>query len=145
MPGRVQRAPLHPGVILREQFMADFGLNANRLAGDLRVPPTRIGEIVNERRAITLDTALRLARYFGTTAEFWINRQTARDLDVARDSLQRRIEADVRPIAAARSCPAKRAPRPAPDVLRMRIHIPFCRGRMRVLPVSPNATKPWCR
>ena len=101
MPSRLQRAPLHPGEILREQFMADFGVSVNRLARDLRVPPTRISEIVNERRAITPDTALRLARYFGTTAEFWINLQTEHDLDVARTSLQRRIEADVRPIVAA--------------------------------------------
>lgn len=81
--------------------MADFGVSVNRLARDLRVPPTRISEIVNERRAITPDTALRLARYFGTTAEFWINLQTAHDLDVARTSMQRRIDADVRPIVAA--------------------------------------------
>jgi len=101
MPNRLQRAPMHPGEILREQFMADFGLSANRLARGLRVPATRISEIVNERRGITLDTALRLARFFGTTAEFWINLQTAHDLDAARTSLQRRIEADVRPIAAA--------------------------------------------
>lgn len=98
MPKR--RAPLHPGEILRQQFMADFGVSINRLARDLRVPPTRIGEIVNERRAITPDTALRLARYFRTTAEFWMNLQIAYDLDVARAS-QYRIEADIRPIAAA--------------------------------------------
>ena len=101
MPSRLQRAQLHPGEILREQFMADFGVSVNRLARDLRVPPTRISEIVNERRAITPDTALRLARYFGTTAEFWINLQTAHDLDIARTSMQRRIDADVRPIVAA--------------------------------------------
>lgn len=80
--------------------MADFGVTINRLARDLRVPPTRISEIVNERRAVTPDTALRLARYFGTTPEFWMNLQTAYDLDVARASLAR-IEADVRPIVAA--------------------------------------------
>ena len=100
MPKRLQRTALHPGEILREQFMADFAVSINRLARDLRVPPTRVGEIVNERRAITPDTALRLARYFGTTAEFWMNLQTAYDLDVARASL-RKIEADVRPIVAA--------------------------------------------
>lgn len=100
MPKRLLRTALHPGEILREQFMADFGISINRLARDLRVPPTRIGEIVNERRAITPDTALRLARYFGTTAEFWMDLQTAYDLDVARASL-RQIEVDVRPIAAA--------------------------------------------
>jgi addiction module HigA family antidote len=101
MLSRLQRAPLHPGEILREEFMADFGVSINRLARDLRVPPTRISEIVKERRTITPDTALRLARYFGTTAEFWINLQTAHDLDIARTSMQRRIEADVRPIVAA--------------------------------------------
>ena len=100
MSKRIQRAPLHPGEILREQFMADFGVTINRLARDLRVPPTRVSEIVNERRSITPDTALRLARYFGTTAEFWMNLQTAYDLDVARASL-RQIEGDVQPIAAA--------------------------------------------
>ncbi len=100
MPKRAQRTPLHPGEILREQFMADFSVTINRLARDLRVPPTRVSEIVNERRSITPDTALRLARYFGTTPEFWMNLQTAYDLDVARASL-REIEGDVQPIAAA--------------------------------------------
>ena len=80
--------------------MADFGISINRLARDLCVPPTRVGEIVNERRSITPDTALRLARYFRTTAEFWMILQTAYDLDDARASL-RQIEADVQPIAAA--------------------------------------------
>ena len=83
MPKRVPRTPLHPGEILREQFMADFGVSINRLARDLRVPPARILEIANERRSVTPDTALRLARYFGTTAEFWMNLQSAYDLDVA--------------------------------------------------------------
>src|SRR3979490_2740871 len=100
MPRKLHRAPLHPGEILREQFMADFGVSINRVARDLRVPPTRIGEIVNERRAITPDTALRLGRYFGTTAEFWINLQSSYDLDRARTTMPR-IEADGRPIAAA--------------------------------------------
>jgi addiction module HigA family antidote len=70
------------------------------VARDLRVPPTRIGQIVNERRAITPDTALRLARYFGTTAKFWMNLQSTYDLDRARTAMPR-IEADLRPIAAA--------------------------------------------
>jgi addiction module HigA family antidote len=98
---RLQRAPLHPGQILREQFMAEFGVSINRLARDLRVPPTRISEIVNEGRAVSTDTALRLARYFRTSAEFWVNLQSAYDLDVARTSVQQRIDEDVRPIAAA--------------------------------------------
>lgn len=100
MPKRLQRTALHTGEILREQFMADFGVSINRLARDLRVPPTRVGDIVNERRAISPDTALRLARYFGTTPEFWMNLQTAYDLDLARASV-RQIEADVHPIVAA--------------------------------------------
>jgi addiction module HigA family antidote len=100
MPKPLHRMPIHPGEILREQFMADFQLGIHRLARDLRVPPTRVSEIVNERRSVTPDTALRLARYFATTPEFWMNLQTAYDLDVARASM-RQIEADVRPIAAA--------------------------------------------
>ncbi len=81
MPKRLQRKPIHPGEILREQFMAEFGVSMNRLARDLRVPVTRISEIVNQRRPVTSDTALRLARYFGTTPEFWMNLQTSYDLD----------------------------------------------------------------
>ena len=100
MSKRLPRTPLPPGEILREQFMAAFKVSINRLARDLRVPPTRISEIVNERRAITPDTALRLAGYFDTTAELWMKLQLAYDLDVARAS-RLQIEADVRPIAAA--------------------------------------------
>ena len=100
MPKSIMKKPMHPGEILREQFMPEFRLSINRLARDLRVPVTRIGEIVHERRAITPDTALRLGRYFGTTPEFWMNLQTGYDLDVARTGLKE-IELDVRPIAAA--------------------------------------------
>ncbi len=91
---------MHPGEILRERFIPEFGLSISRLARDLRVPATRIGEIANERRAITPDTALRLARYFRTTPEFWMNLQIAYDLDLARSCLAV-IERDVRPIQAA--------------------------------------------
>lgn len=94
------RVQVHPGEILRDQFLEDFGLSINRLARDLRVPPTRISEIVNEARGISPDTAMRLARYFGTTAEFWMNLQSAYDLDVARRK-QGEIDAVVRPIVAA--------------------------------------------
>src|SRR5204862_137986 len=76
-------SPIHPGEILRAEFMQPLGLSMNRLALDLRVPVTRIAEIVHERRAITPDTALRLARYFTTSAGFWLNLQTAYDLEVA--------------------------------------------------------------
>jgi addiction module HigA family antidote len=99
MQKRLQRKPIHPGEILREQFMAEFGVSMNRLARDLRVPVTRISEIVNQRRSVTSDTALRLARYFGTTPEFWMNLQTSYDLDTARSGVAA-IVRDVRPIRA---------------------------------------------
>src|SRR5260370_12815399 len=100
MPKRIERKPMHPGEILREQFMAEFGVSINRVARDLRVPVTRIAEIVNEHRAITPDTALRLSRYFGTTPEFWMNLQTVYALDVARAALPQ-IESDMHPIVTA--------------------------------------------
>jgi len=91
--------PVHPGEILRVEFMEPAGLSMNRLALDLRVPVTRIAEIVHERRSVTSDTALRLARLFGTTPEFWLNLQTRYDLEIARDALSRKIEQEVHPIA----------------------------------------------
>lgn len=93
--------PIHPGAILREDFMVPLGLSMNRLALALRVPVPRIAEIVHERRSITPDTALRLARYFKTSARFWLNLQSAYDLEVAEDKLGRKIAQNVRPIAAA--------------------------------------------
>ncbi len=93
--------PIHPGEILREDFMRPLGLSMNKLALNLRVPVTRIAEIVHERRGITPDTALRLARYFNTSARFWLNLQAAYDLEVAQDELQRSIERDVRPLAGS--------------------------------------------
>ncbi len=78
--------PVHPGEILREDFMKPLGLSINRLALDLHVPATRIGEIVHERRSITVDTALRLARYFQTNPEFWLNLQNFFDIEMERRS-----------------------------------------------------------
>lgn len=94
-------ASIHPGEILRADFMAPLGLSMNRLALDLRVPVTRISEIVHERRGITADTALRLARYFNTSAGFWMNLQAAYDLEIAEDELAREIERDVQPRSTA--------------------------------------------
>ncbi len=88
---------IHPGEILRADFMEPLGLSMNRLALDLRVPVTRIAEIVHERRGISPDTALRLARYFNTSAGFWLNLQSSYDLEVAQDKLSRVIEREVRP------------------------------------------------
>jgi addiction module HigA family antidote len=81
--------PIHPGESLREDFLIPLGLTANRLAMELLVPVTRINDIVRGRRAITADTALRLARYFGTTPQFWVNLQANYDLDLAQDAARR--------------------------------------------------------
>ena len=88
-------APVHPGEILQEEFMKPLGLSQNRLGRDLGVSPRRINEIVHGKRSITADSALRLSRYFGTSAEFWLGLQTDYDLDVARDALEEKIFREV--------------------------------------------------
>lgn len=93
--------PVHPGEILREDLMAPLDLSINGLARDLRVPVTRMSEIVNGRRSVTADTALRLARYFGTTPQFWMNLQAGYDLDVTTRASAQRIARDVHPREAA--------------------------------------------
>ncbi len=90
-------APIHPGEILREEFLKPLGISMNKLAGLLHVPANRITQIVDGRRAITGETALRLARYFGTSAEFWLGMQKEYDLQVARDEYEARIGREVRP------------------------------------------------
>ena len=92
-------APIHPGEILREEFMTPHSLSQNALARALNVPPRRINEIVLEKRGITADTALRLARYFGTSAEMWAGLQADYDLRLARHDKARTIERDVEPLA----------------------------------------------
>jgi addiction module HigA family antidote len=94
--------PVHPGEILREEFMKPLGLSMNKLALDLRVPVTRIAEIVHERRGITTDTALRLARYFKTAPVFWMNLQVRYHLEVAEDEQADKVARDVQPLEAAR-------------------------------------------
>jgi addiction module HigA family antidote len=93
--------PVHPGEILREEFMKPLGLSMNKLALELRVPVTRIAEMVHERRGITADTALRLARYFNTAPVFWMNRQVRYDLEVAEDEKADQVARDVQPLEAA--------------------------------------------
>jgi addiction module HigA family antidote len=92
--------PVHPGEILREEFIVPLGLSMNRVAIDLRVSVTRIADIVNEKRAITADTALRFARYFNNSPTFWMNLQTRYDLEVAEDEIAGKVERDVRPLEA---------------------------------------------
>src|SRR6202162_5846642 len=92
--------PVHPGEILLEEFMKPLGLSMNRMALDLRVPVTRIADIVNERRGITADTALRFARYFKNFPAFWMNLQTRYDLEVAEDEIAAKVARDVQPLEA---------------------------------------------
>ena len=92
--------PIHPGEILREEYLSPLGLSANALAKALGVTPARINDIVRERRGISADTALRLARYFGTDARSWINLQATYDLRTAELANAKRIAATVRPRAA---------------------------------------------
>lgn len=93
--------PIHPGEILREEYLAPLGMSANALAIELRVPAPRINDVVRERRGVTPDTALRLARYFGTTAQFWLNLQSAFDLKQAEREAGSKIEKEVQPMARA--------------------------------------------
>ena len=96
--------PVHPGEVLREDFMKPLGLSVNKLALELHVPATRIGEIVHERRRVSADTALRLARYFKTNAEFWLNLQNFYDLEITRRSgIESEIERQVHPLATTAS------------------------------------------
>jgi len=93
--------PIHPGEILMEEFLEPLGLSQYRLAKDISVPPRRINEIVHGKRSITADTALRLARFFGTTERFWLNLQVRYDLEVERDRLVDVLERDVTVFQAA--------------------------------------------
>jgi addiction module HigA family antidote len=93
--------PVHPGEILNQDFMRPYGLSMNKLALELRVPVTRIADIVAERRGMTSDTALRLARYFKTTPQFRLNLQTKYDLESTEDEKLAQIERDVRPLESA--------------------------------------------
>ena len=88
-------APIHPGEILQEEFLKPLGLSQYRLAKDISVPARRVNEIVLGKRSVTADTALRLARYFGTTELFWLNLQTRYDLELERDRLGARLEREV--------------------------------------------------
>ncbi len=92
--------PIHPGEILREEFLEPMGISQYRLAKDINVDPRRINAIIQGKRAITADTALRLARYFDTSERFWLNLQPQYDLEVERDELGDRLEKEVKKFAA---------------------------------------------
>lgn len=89
-------SPLHPGEILEEEFLKPLGLNQNKLAIALNVPPRRINEIVLKKRRITADTALRLAKYFKMSPQFWLGLQMDYDLDVAMDKLSGKLDTEIR-------------------------------------------------
>ena len=90
--------PVHPGEILYEDFMKPFGITQYRLAKEMHIYPRRVNEIVHGKRAISANTALRLARYFGTSAELWMNLQAHYDLELARDEAEEQIVAEVQPL-----------------------------------------------
>ena len=93
-------APIHPGEVLLEDFLAPFGVTQHHLAISISVPPRRINEIVHGKRRISADTALRLARYFGTSDRFWLNLQTRYDLEVGKDHLAAALE-QIHPLQSA--------------------------------------------
>ena len=97
----IRRVTTHPGEMLREEFMKPMRLSANRLSMDLHVPVSRINEIIRERRSVTVDTALRLSRYFGNSPEFWLNLQQLYDLTLVRQKSLKDIEREVRQARAA--------------------------------------------
>ncbi len=95
-----QLQPVHPGEVLLEEFLKPMALSQNRLALEMGVPPRRVNEIVLGKRGLTADTALRLARYFGMSPQFWLGLQMDYDLDVAEDQLRERLHKEVRPRVA---------------------------------------------
>ena len=103
--------PVHPGEILRDEFLRPMELSVYRLARALKISRPRLNDVVRGRRRVTTDTALRLGRYFGTTAEFWINLQTRHDLDLAERTVRTRIEREVEPRTVVTTpSPATRPP-----------------------------------
>ena len=92
--------PIHPGEIIKEEYLEPLGMSVNALATALRVPAPRINDVVRQKRAVSVDTALRLARYFNTTAQFWLNSQTSYDLKMAQQSIKT-IENEILPLQVA--------------------------------------------
>ena len=99
MPAKLP--PVHPGEILHEEFLKPLGISQYRLAKDISVPPRRVNEIVLGKRAVSADTALRLARYFGTSPQFWLNLQSRHDLELESDHLGDRLDYEVTGRAAS--------------------------------------------
>lgn len=100
MPTPARMSPIHPGEVLAEEYLAPLGITQHKLAVDIGVPPRRINEIVHGKRRISADTALRLARYFGTSERFWLNLQGRYDLETERDRLGPALD-DIHPLKSA--------------------------------------------
>jgi addiction module HigA family antidote len=100
MKKKTKLAPVTPGEVLREEFLIPLGLRANRLALELRVPATRMVDIINGRRGIAPDTAIRLGRFFNTSPKFWMNLQSRYELEIWEDRVRPEVDRDVRPISA---------------------------------------------
>ena len=94
---KTKLSPVHPGEVLSEEFLKPMELSQNRLALDIGVPPRRINEIVLEKRGVTADTALRLARYFNMSPQFWLGLQMDYELDLAEEALSKRLDREIRP------------------------------------------------
>jgi len=94
-------APIHPGEILLEEFLKPMGISQYRLSKDIYVPPRRINEIVHGKRAVSANTALRLAKYFGTSPQFWLNLQSRYDLEVEKDKIGNKLNSEVQTLSAA--------------------------------------------
>lgn len=94
-------APIHPGEILKEDFLDPMGVSAYRLAKDTHIPQDRVSNIIHGRRSITADTALRFGRFFGVEPQFWLNLQARYDLDVAQDAIGEQLEQDIKPLQVA--------------------------------------------
>jgi antitoxin HigA-1 len=108
---RKKLAPLHPGEVLLEEFMCPMGIGQNQLGRDLNVSPRRINEIVHGQRSITADTALRLAKYFGTSPQFWMGLQSDYDLDTATDKISQKISHEVKLSRFVKTTDPERLPR----------------------------------
>jgi len=97
--GNKKIEPIHPGEILLEEFLKPMGISQYRLAKDINVPARRINEIIHGKRSVSVDTALRLSRYFSLSERFWLNLQTRYDIEVQKDKLGKRIEEEVKVLA----------------------------------------------
>ncbi|PIU26538.1 HigA family addiction module antitoxin [Candidatus Aquicultor secundus] len=97
--GNKKIEPIHPGEILLEEFLKPMGISQYRLAKDINVPARRINEIIHGKRSVSVDTALRLSRYFSLSERFWLNLQTRYDIEVQKDKLDKRIEEEVKVLA----------------------------------------------